>query len=193
MLEGPCRHARRGMLVNGILTWLSSPYLSWWGLKYSEWNVIIKLEFVISILSITVLLSWLWPWCSPIWPSPLLLIDFFNSPSQLFLNHWTIHRDSKWPVWCQGESHCSCNHENLIWEFIRAGKRCKLMAVHVRSWNVGNCPFRAYEHAYNLLECTFLPLFYQSDDVSRRNRHWWVTWCRFTGMVYSRVQTNFRK
>ena len=26
--------------------------------------------------------------------------------------------------------------------------------------------FRAYEHAYNLLENTFLPLFHQSDDVS---------------------------
>ena len=27
--------------------------------------------------------------------------------------------------------------------------------------------FRAYEHAYNLLENTFLPLFHQSDDVSK--------------------------
>lgn len=27
--------------------------------------------------------------------------------------------------------------------------------------------YRAYEHAYNLLEKTFLPLFHQSDDVSR--------------------------
>ncbi len=29
--------------------------------------------------------------------------------------------------------------------------------------------FRAYEHAYNLLENTFLPLFHQSDDVSSHN------------------------
>lgn len=26
--------------------------------------------------------------------------------------------------------------------------------------------FRAFEYSYNLLERTFLPLFYQSDDVS---------------------------
>ena len=33
-------------------------------------------------------------------------------------------------------------------------------------WLVLDRYFRACEHAYNLLETTFLPLFYQSDDVS---------------------------
>ena len=39
---------------------------------------------------------------------------------------------------------------------------CKFVAEMFDTFS----PVRAYEHAYNLLESTFLPLFYQSDDVS---------------------------
>ena len=48
-------------------------------------------------------------------------------------------------------------------------------------------PSRAYDHAYNLLAKTFLPLFHKSDDVSikpeRETKNIWATQC-FIANVY---------
>jgi hypothetical protein len=53
-----------------------------------------------------------------------------------------------------------------FWEIFSQFLVCDGPSEGVKKLQVTTPLFRAYEHAYNLLENTFLPLFHQSDDVS---------------------------